>query len=337
MGILKTPIHTWPLPRLPGGVELWIKRDDLTGCQLSGNKVRKLEFLMAEALEEGCNCVVTIGGSQSNHCRATAVAARYAGMEAHLLLRTSRLKVTEDPGLVGNLLVERLIGANIYTVSKEDYVRLGSKRLGEIMMQKVGGSGGNKPYFIPVGGSNSTGTWGYVECFQELMQQAPKGKGAFTDIVMACGSGGTAAGLAIANEVEQYGARVWAYGVCDTPREFYDKVDELAQDMGFSSLPPATEMLKVVQAKGAGYSISREEELQTIKDVAVATGVCLDPTYSGKALHGFLHDLNANPDEWRGRKVCFLHTGGLLSMYEKADQLLPIMDAGKCRNLELSE
>jgi len=258
-------------------------------------------------------------------------------MESHLLLRTSRLKVEEDPGLVGNLLVERLIGANIYTVSKEDYVRLGSPRLGEILMQKVKGSEGNKPYFIPVGGSNAVGTWGYLECFQEIVQQAPKGEGGFTDIVMACGSGGTSAGLAIANEVEDYGARVWAYGVCDTPDDFYEKVDELAQELGFTNLPAAKEMLTVVQAKGTGYSISREEELQTIKDVAVSTGVCLDPTYSGKALHGFLNDISKSPEEWEGRKVCFIHTGGLLSMYEKTDQLLPIMDAKKCNKLYLNE
>lgn len=316
---------------------MWIKRDDLTGCQLSGNKVRKLEFLVAEAMEQGCNCVVTIGGIQSNHCRATAVAARYAGMESHLLLRTSRMHVGEDPGLVGNLLVERLIGANIYTVSKEDYVRLGSPRLGEILTQKVRGTEGNKPYFIPVGGSNGLGTWGYLECFEEMMQQAPAGEMAFTDIVVACGSGGTAAGLAIANEVSKYGARVWAYGVCDTPDDFYEKVDELAQEMGFSGLAAAKEMLTVVQAKGAGYSISREEELQTIKDVAVSTGVCLDPTYSGKALHGFLNDVGGSPEKWKGRKVCFIHTGGLLSTYEKIDQLQPIMDAEKCNELNLEE
>ncbi|KAG6495160.1 hypothetical protein ZIOFF_042951 [Zingiber officinale] len=126
LGHLPTPIHRWNLPHLSDGVEVWIKRDDLSGMQLGGNKVRTLEFLMADAIENGADCVITAGGIQSNHCRATAVAARYLNLGCYLILRTSKALVEKDLGLVGNLLVERLVGAHIDLVSKEEYAKIGS-------------------------------------------------------------------------------------------------------------------------------------------------------------------------------------------------------------------
>ncbi|KAA8542911.1 hypothetical protein F0562_024054 [Nyssa sinensis] len=126
LGHLPTPIHKWNLPNLPKNTEVWLKRDDLSGMQLSGNKVRKLEFLLADAVAQGADCIVTIGGIQSNHCRATAVAAKYLNLDCYLILRTSKVVVDKDPGLTGNLLVERLVGAHIDLVSKEEYAKLGS-------------------------------------------------------------------------------------------------------------------------------------------------------------------------------------------------------------------
>ncbi|GAU46687.1 hypothetical protein TSUD_254530 [Trifolium subterraneum] len=123
---LPTPIHRWNLPNLPPNTEVWLKRDDLSGMQLSGNKVRKLEFLMADAIAEGADSVITIGGIQSNHCRATAVAAKYLNLDPFLILRTSKLLVDQDPALVGNLLVERLVGACLQLISKEEYAQIGS-------------------------------------------------------------------------------------------------------------------------------------------------------------------------------------------------------------------
>ncbi|CAA0820958.1 Bifunctional D-cysteine desulfhydrase/1-aminocyclopropane-1-carboxylate deaminase-mitochondrial [Striga hermonthica] len=126
LGHFPTPIHKWNLPNLPKNTEVYLKRDDLSGMQLSGNKVRKLEFLMADAVEKGADCIITIGGIQSNHCRATAVAARYLNLDCYLILRTSKVLVDQDPGLTGNLLVERLVGAHIDLVSKEEYASVGS-------------------------------------------------------------------------------------------------------------------------------------------------------------------------------------------------------------------
>lgn len=130
LGQFPTPIHKWNLPNLPKDTEVWIKRDDLAGMELSGNKVRKLEFLMADAVAQGADCVITVGGIQSNHCRATAVAAKYVDLDCYVILVTSKLLVDEDPGLVGNLLVERLLGAHIDLVSKGEFSKIGSVAFG---------------------------------------------------------------------------------------------------------------------------------------------------------------------------------------------------------------
>lgn len=326
LALLPTPIHPWPVPGLPEGCELWIKRDDLTGMQLSGNKVRKLEFLMAEVKARGHDCVVTIGGIQSNHARATAVAARYLGLECHLLLRTSRLAVESDPGLTGNLLVERLVGAQIHQCTKEEYGQYGSVALGEWLAEQLRAQGRN-PYVVPVGGSSPLGVWGYLELMGELQRQI-QGQG-FTDIAMACGSGGTTAGIALGNHLSGLGLRVHAYGVCDTPEYFYSFVDGLLEGLGAGRAAvgaAAADMFRAVQARGAGYAISQADELATVRDVALATGIVLDPVYTGKAAHGLLAEIRADPGHWAGRKVLFVHTGGLLGMYEKTEQLAPLLE-----------
>lgn len=325
LGILPTPIHRFSPPGAPPDVEIWIKRDDLSGMQMSGNKVRKLEFLIADAKDSGADCVVSVGGIQSNHTRATAVAARYVGLECHLILRTSRALVDGDPGLVGNLLVERLAGATIHKITKEEYAAKGGDALGAQLVQALR-SGGARPYFIPVGGSNSLGCWGYLTAVEEIRQQSEELGFAFDDVVMACGSGGTTAGLALGNHLSGYGAKVTAYGVCDDPDYFYDYVDGLYSGLGWTG-QSARGTLTAVQARGLGYAMSSEAELATVQAVAEATGVVLDPVYSGKALHQLLADMAASPNAWRGRKVLFIHTGGLLGMYDKLDQLQPLVEA----------
>ncbi|CAI5468479.1 unnamed protein product [Closterium sp. Yama58-4] len=324
-----TPIHRWNIPDLPPGMELYIKRDDLSGMELSGNKVRKLEFLLADALSKGADTLITIGGIQSNHCRATAVAARLAGLEAHLILRTSRALAGSDPGLEGNLLVERMVGARVHLVSKEEYAKHGSEHLGKVLAERLTAEGRN-PYLIPVGGSNALGTWGYMEAVREIEQQLSTGEAGgasgFDDIAMACGSGGTSAGLALGVHLSSLTSRVHAYSVCDSPGYFYDYIQGLLD--GVTSTPGAVssnDLLQVIDVKGAGYAISTEEELQLVQSVAQSTGIVLDPVYSGKALKGLLQDMRQNPDEWTGRRVLFVHTGGLLGMYDKVQQLLPMV------------
>ncbi|KAE8125916.1 hypothetical protein FH972_020677 [Carpinus fangiana] len=295
---LPTPIHKWNLPNLPNNTEVWLKRDDLSGMQLSGNKVRKLEFLMADAVAQGADCVITIGGIQSNHCRATAVAAKYLNLDCFLILRTSKVLVDQDPGLTGNLLVERLVGAHIDLISKEEYAKIGSESLTNLLKEKLLNEG-RRPYVIPVGGSNSLGTWGYIEAIREIEHQLQTGtsKIKFDDIVVACGR------------------------FHSTP------------SVSFCSYH--NEILIFLQAKGLGYAINTSEELKFVKEVAAATGVVLDPVYSGKAAYEMMKDMAANPKKWEGRKILFIHTGGLLGLYDKVEQMASF--AGNWRRMDVHE
>ncbi|KAL4457485.1 hypothetical protein ABPG75_012350 [Micractinium tetrahymenae] len=331
---LPTPVHPWAVPGLPPGCELHIKRDDLTGMQLSGNKVRKLEFLLAEAREKGHDSVLTIGGIQSNHARATAVAARYLGMESHLILRNSDELLDQDPGVTGNLLVERLVGAHIWQVSTEELMRLRSKGLGDALAAQLRQRGLN-PYFVALGGSSVLGVWGYLDMMRELEQQTA-GQG-FTDIAVACGSSGTALGIALGSRLAGPGLRVHAYCVCASLAFFYRHCDMLLAELGAAPEVlgcSAEGLLRIVQAQGEGYAKSRPEELECIAEVAAATGIILDPVYTGKALHGLVSEMAADPGAWAGRKVLFVHTGGLLGMYDKAAQLAPLVQrAGRAHRL----
>ncbi|GAB4820856.1 hypothetical protein N2152v2_007902 [Parachlorella kessleri] len=338
---LPTPIHRWAVPGLPEGVELWIKRDDLTGCQLSGNKVRKLEFLLAEALQQGYDCVVTVGGIQSNHCRATAVACRYLGLECHLVLRNSAALVDADPGLVGNLLVDRLVGAHIHQISKEEYGQYGGQAVGQKLADLLTRQG-KKPYLIPVGGSSPLGCWGYLEMIRELEGQIA-GQG-FTDVAMKAEQGGVPLAQAGSRRLTAQGCvlpgrRVHAAGVCDDAAYFYSYIDGLYDGLGAARGVVGTDAQRSfhhLQARGAGYAISKEEELVTTRDVALATGVILDPVYTGKGLHALLQKMRANPAEWAGRKVLFVHTGGLLGLYDKLPQLQGVVQPlERCHRLQL--
>ena len=341
-----TPVHAWRPPGTPAGVTLLLKRDDMTGAELSGashvlqsvvvlvacrlthelaaaplagNKVRKLEFLLADALAGGCDCVVTAGGIQSNHCRATAVASRMLGLQAHLVLRTRRASLRLDPGGVGNLLPERMAGAAVHLVSREQYGKHGSAALLEVAASRLRAQG-RRPYVIPVGGSNGTGTWGYVQLAAELAQQRPAG--GIAALALACGSGGTVAGVALGCHLAGLGCQILAFGVCDDPAYFSTHIAGIYAQMGVPEADAAAALATVrfVQSRGAGYAQSTEAELRSIAACARATGVLLDPVYTGKALHGLLAELATGA--WEGRTVVFLHTGGLLGCADAAQPLL---------------
>ncbi len=294
--------------------------------------MRKLEFLLAEAREKGADCVVTLGGVQSNHARATAAAARIAGLDAHLVLRTSRARVDDDPGIDGNLLVSRLVGATIHLVTKEEYAVHGQRALGEAICAKLRAAG-RRPYLIPVGGSSAAGTLGYVEMVAELQAQAAAaGLAPFTDIALACGSGGTAAGVALGVALAGLAARVTAYMVCDDEAYFAEHVAALCAELGAAGAARAAAagsggLLRFVQAKGAGYALARPDELATLRDVAHASGVVLDACYTGKAAHALLGEMAAAPAVWRGRKVLFLHTGGAAGNAGQAGEIAAMLAA----------
>ncbi|VVB00910.1 unnamed protein product [Arabis nemorensis] len=307
---LPTPIHRWNLPGLPEGTELWIKRDDFTGMELT--------------VDQQADTVITIGGVQSNHCRATAVASNYLNLNSHLILRTSKLLADEDPGLVGNLLVERFVGANVHLISKEEFSSIGSEALTNTLKEKLEKEG-RKPYVIPRGGSNSLGTWGYIEAAREIEEQLQSRTDGlkFDDIVVACGSGGTIAGISLGSWLGALKAKVHAFSVSNDPDYFYDVFQGILD--GLQAGVNSRDIVNIHNGKGKGYAVSTPEELKFVKDVACATGVILDPLYSGKAAYGLINEMTKDPKNWEGKKILFIHTGGLLGLYDKVDQMASLM------------
>jgi D-cysteine desulfhydrase len=317
---LPTPVE--PARRLSNklGVELMFKRDDLTGATLSGNKIRKLEFLFAAAAAEGADTVITCGGEQSNHCRATAVAAAELGMRSYLLLRTDN--PNEPPAAEANILLDRLVGADIRWVSRDEYKRRAQLFLevqGQLLAQ------GRKAYVIPEGGSNAIGAWGYVGCVEELAQEL--GTEPLT-LVYAAGSGGTGAGLILGIKLLQLPWRAVGVNVCDDKDYFVAAIGEIVeQAIARWQLPIAFERSEVEICDGyvgVGYAKSRPEELQTIRDVARTEGVILDPVYTAKAFYGLTQELARDKGAF-GERICFIHTGGVFGLFPKARELEPLL------------
>jgi D-cysteine desulfhydrase len=302
------------------GVELLIKRDDLTGSSLSGNKIRKLEFLFADAAAQGADTVITCGGEQSNHCRATAIAAAELGLRSYLLLRTDNPK--EPPAAEANILLDRLVGAEIRWVSREEYkrrVQLFVEVQGQMLAQR------RKAYVIPEGGSNAVGAWGYVGCVEELA--AELGDQPLT-LVYAAGSGGTGAGLILGIKLLKLPWRAIGINVCDDKAYFVEAIGEIVEAAVKKWLLPITfdrSEIEILDGYvGVGYAKSRTEELQTIRDVARAEGLILDPVYTGKAFHGMSKELERDKRAF-GERVCFIHTGGIYGLFPKAKELEPLL------------
>lgn len=344
LGRFATPLHPVQIPDLSElGFNCFIKRDDLSSCDLSGNKVRKLEFLLAAALANKHDCVITIGGLQSNHARATAVAAKQLGLDAYLILRKAKnrnLEEEEDIGLTGNLLFNRMVGAKIRLVEPSLYAQIGGDAICAQLAEELRAEGKN-PYVIPVGGSNSLGAFGYIECVRELLEQqsspAPPVAAAagaplptqYDHIVFACGSGGTAAGMAIGARLSGLSSQVHAVGVCDTPDIFYGHIEEVAAELGIDSAVYGgpREWIHIYPGNGIGYAKSTTEELDFLIKMSTSSGVILDPVYSGKALYYFVKNVvREHPERFRpGQSILFIHTGGTFGLYEKEAQVLPLL------------
>jgi D-cysteine desulfhydrase len=324
---LPTPLE--PAARLSArlGVPLWWKRDDLTGAELSGNKVRKLELLFADAEARGADMVVTCGGVQSNHCRATALAAARRGLDCLLLLRVP--DPARPPAPAANSLLDHLAGARIRYVTPEQYRQ--NDQLFAATERDLARDG-RRPYLIPEGGSNALGAWGYVAAIAELRAQlAPlddgaPGTAATTTIVYAAGSGGTGAGIELGLRLSGWtGARAVGVAVCDSRAFFQQKIAAIAAeasrrwDLGVSIAPGDVDIDD--RFIGPGYAQSTPEMLAVIGDVARAEGVILDPVYTGKAFFALTRILAADRRAL-GDRVIFLHTGGIFGLFPFAGDLV---------------
>jgi D-cysteine desulfhydrase len=308
------------------GVEIYFKRDDFTGSELSGNKVRKLEFLMADAKAKGADTVLTCGGAQSNHCRATALAAVKAGLSSLLLLRTD--DPAHPPAISGNILLDGLAGSTIVWITPDEY-RARDEIFGREDRRLR--NEGQHPYIIPEGGSTALGAWGYIAAMQELVADLKRLDGGAikpTTVICATGSGGTTAGLALGARFCDADIQVAGVNVCDDRDYFVDIIDAICREFHSTWLPdesadvPAYEI--VDGYVGRGYALSRPEELVAIRDLVRLEGVVLDPVYTGKAYVGMLAELARDRKRF-GDRIVFIHTGGLFGLFPIAEQFVDLV------------
>jgi len=308
---LPTPITK--LERLSekwGGPEIYAKRDDLTGCALSGNKIRKLEFSVAEAIDLGSDILITCGGIQSNHARATAVTATRVGMESFLVLRGDPPSEFE-----GNLFLNRLVDAQFQFITKEAYEDVDTimAEVAEALRKQ-----GKRPYIIPEGASNEIGYFGYIRAAEEISQQLKMMNLKIDTIVLPTGSGGTLGGLLLGQRFFELKAQPRGINVCDTAPYFQDRIHDVILKMiskyGWDLTISKEEITLIDGYVGEGYALSRPEELELIAEVARMEGLILDPVYTGKAMFG-LRDQIRHGRFKKGEKILFLHTGGMFGLF----------------------
>lgn len=288
--------------------KVWLKRDDLTGVELSGNKVRKLDFLMKEAVLQGAERVITCGGVQSNHCRATAFYATQLGLKATLVLRGEPEKMP-----AGNYFLDKVLGVDFVFVRPEEYKEV------DALMAQYAQRSPQKTYVIPEGGSNEVGAWGYVNAFLEIQRQ-----GNFDAIVCASGSGGTHGGLLLGKLLTKSNVRIYSVNVCDDAPFFKTKIngimERFCERYGFR-LQWSAEDIKILDGYvGEGYALISDKEAGLIRKFARTEGLLVDPVYTAKAMLGFEDQLKKG--NISGEKLLFIHTGGVFGLFPKWQQIL---------------
>lgn len=311
-----TPIHHLEtLSKTYNGPEIYMKRDDLTSLGMGGNKTRKLEFLIGEALEQKKDTLVTAGGIQSNHCRLTAAAARKAGLDCHLVLNGTEPEIPN-----GNLLLDKIFKAKVYFCDRKDR----DKRLFQVADELK--TAGKKPYVIPVGGSNSTGSVGYVSAMLELSRQLDDMDITPDAIVFATSSGGTQTGLTLGAKITGFNGDILGISIDQTktgPDPFPPVLTQIAnataERIGSNIWMTESDFSLNCDYLGAGYAMPGDLEFNAIRDLALHEGILLGPVYTARAMGGFL-DLIQKGSFTKNQTVLFWHTGGTPELFAWADQ-----------------
>lgn len=315
LGFFPTPVEEMPrLSKVLGGPRLWIKRDDQTGLATGGNKTRKLEFSMAEALRQGADTVITIGAVQSNHCRQTAAAAARLGLRCVLVIRGYA-----PEAVTGNLLLDQLLGAEV--VFSGDQTR--EEKADEVLREQA--AAGYKPYLIPLGASNEIGATGFVAGMEELCGQLAERDLRIDRVIFASSSAGTQAGLCVGAKALGFPGQIAAVAIDSTWPELQAEVARISQatiqrlgvDLSFAP----EEVVAYDGYLGAGYSIMGEPEKEAILLAARYEGILLDPVYTGRAMGGMI-DLIRKGEFGKNENILFWHTGGAAALYAYAGQLL---------------
>lgn len=313
---LPTPIV--PAKRLgtrAGDASLLIKRDDLTGLEVSGNKIRKLEYLIADAIAQGCDTLVTHGGFQSNHCRATAAAGARLGLRVRMFLRSADPSPAKD----GNLFLDDLFGAEISYHTPQSYTDDRQSILDAILEKER--NAGRKPYFFPVGASVPLGCWGYARCMYELSQQCDPTRP--LDLFVPVSSSGTYAGCVLGKALLKLDAwRLVGIPVSDSV-EYFKKdlrtlLDATVAQFKLALAPDQLPLELLDGYIGEGYAIPYPQALETVRSAARLEGLIVDPTYTSKGLWGTLDSI-AKGRVRTGSTPVFLHTGGAFGLMARRD------------------
>ena len=313
---LPTPVHRLDRLSAAFGVEAFAKRDDMTGGAESGNKIRKLEYVVRDLLDRGCDTLVTCGGADSNHARAGALAAARLGLRCTLILRRP------PPGLVGNLFLDRLAGADIRFVEPETYYE-DFDRVREEVMSGLAASG-RKPYWVPTGASMPLGAVGYAGCAAEIADHVRKTGSPFDVILFATGSGGTAAGLLVGVRASGLDARVVGVNTGEPTGRLRAETLSIARGcadlLGVDMRLTAEDVVIVDGYDAGGYGMADEAVFGTIRRFAAEEGLILDPVYTAKAASGLVGMLERGEIK-RGERVLFVHTGGVFGLFAHHSEL----------------
>jgi len=316
---LPTPLDEMPnLSKVLGGPRLLVKRDDLTGLATGGNKTRKLEFLIADALAQGCDTVITAGGGQSNHCRQTAAAAAIAGLECHLVLGG------EPQPPVGNLLLDKLLGATIHWTPKPQRNARMTALADDLR------AAGRRPYVIPVGGSTSLGAVGYVAAMFELVQQLTERDDVVDHLLFATSSGGTQAGIVLGARLAGFSGKITAVSIDQRPdaqsdEKFLAGVCEIADGaavlLGADQRMAVEDFVTNYDYLGAGYGVLGDLEREAIRLLARTEGILVGPVYTARAA-GAMIDLVRRRAIAADETVLFWHTGDDAALHAYAKELV---------------
>lgn len=317
---LPTPLEFMPrLTEHLGGPDIYVKRDDCTGLATGGNKTRKLEFSMGEALEQGADTIITVGAVQSNHVRQTVAAACKLGLKCEVLLEHRVADPSELYRDSGNVFLDRLFGANLREYPADSDFDAEMEKIAE----EIRATGG-KPYIVPGGASNTVGALGYVQCGVELLEQAEAMSLSIDHLVTATGSAGTHAGLAVGIRGSGSDMPIQGFGVRapqDVQEErVYNLAVETAELVGAPGCVARKDIVADCNYIGPGYGEPTDSMNEAILMLARYEGLLFDPVYSGKALAGMIDYVRTGRYS-KGETIVFLHTGGSAGLFAYADAL----------------
>ena len=317
---LPTPLeHMSRLSEHLGGPEIFVKRDDCTGLATGGNKTRKLEFSMGEAVKQGADTIITVGAIQSNHVRQAAAAACKLGMACEVLLESRVRDPSEIYAKSGNVFLDRIFGANLRQFDAGTDFNVAMKSVAD----EVRGAGGT-PYIIPGGASNAVGALGYVDCGVEMLGQFKEQNLTIDHLVSATGSAGTHAGLAVGLRASGNDLPILGIGV-NAPQDVqeervYKLAVETAELVGAKGCVAREDIIADCNYIGSGYGIPTESMNEAILMLARFEGLLFDPVYSGKALAGMIDHVRQGRFT-KGQNIVFLHTGGSAGLFAYSDTL----------------